>query len=268
MKSDISFLPLARPRGTKGSEMLRKIAFLAYFMLFSIAPSLAIETIVLSTEQWEPYIAEQLPNNGFLGEIVRESFKRSGYDVKYRFLPWARVVAVSDNGEVDGYLPAYYSKERELASIFSEPFAAGFNVFFKMRSLDVSYVKLEELNRYRIGVVRGYVNDEKFDAADYLRKDFSTDNLTNIRKLLSGRVDLFVADKYVVLYLLKNNFPGLDNTIDFIEKPLSRNNLFVCISRKTTNGALKVKAFNDGLKQIKADGTYQKIMEKHGYGKM
>ncbi|MEI7611367.1 MAG: transporter substrate-binding domain-containing protein [Betaproteobacteria bacterium] len=248
--------------------MLRRIVLLAYFTLFSIAHSSAIDTIVLSTEQWEPYIAEHLPDNGFLGEIVRESFKRSGYAVKYRFFPWARVVAMSNSGEVDGYLPAYYSQERELASFFSEPFSAGFNVFFKMRALDVSYIKLEDLKPYRIGVVRGYVNEEKFDQADFLQKDYSTDNLTNVKKLSSGRIDLFVADKYVGLYLLKNNFPDLVNAIDFIENPLSRNNLYVCISRKTANAALKVKAFNNGLKLIKADGTYQRILNKHGLGRM
>lgn len=248
--------------------MLRKIVCLAYFTLFSIAPSFAIETIILSTEQWEPYISEHLPDNGFLGEIVRESFKRSGYAVKYRFYPWARVVAMSNSGEVDGYLPAYYAKERELASFFSEPFSAGLNVLFKMRTLDVSSIKLEDLKPYRIGVVRGYVNEEKFDLADFLQKDYSTDNLTNAKKLVTGRIDLFVADKYVGLYLLKNNFPDLINTIDFVESPLSRNNFYVCISRKTALGAQKVKAFNDGLKQIKADGTYQRILNKHDLGKM
>lgn len=248
--------------------MLKKIVTTAIMAaVCSVNLLSAAETVVLTSTEWEPYVGEKLAGNGFVGEIVKESFKRSGYDVKFQFYPWARTVQMSDNGDADGYFPEYYAKERESAAIFSEPFGTSPVGFFKKKGAKISYQKLEDLKSYKIGVVRDYQNEEKFDAAAYLKKEEATDDATNIRKLFADRIDLFVADKFVGLHVVKTAAPGKQGELEFVDPPLIEQKLFVCISKKAKNGTAKLKAFNEGLAKIKADGTYEKILTKYGFGK-
>lgn len=247
--------------------MLKKMIMIIALSTLCLANSLAAgETVVLTTLDWEPYIGEKLPNQGFVAEIVKEAFKRSGYEVKFQFYPWARSVKMSDDGVVDGYFPEYYAKEREEFASFSEPFDGGPVGFFKKKTDKISYSKLEDLKAYKIGVVRGYVNEEKFDAAKFLKKEEATDDLTNIKKLLAGRIDMFVCDKFVGLSIANSQMPDKVKELEFIDPPLITQNLYVCISKKAKNNTAKIKAFNDGLVKMKKDGAYKKILAKYGFG--
>src|SRR3546814_17680884 len=64
---------------------------------------------------------------------------------------------------------------------------------------------LDDLHALSIAVVRGYTNTREFDArvADRrLTVEPAIDDLTNLRKLASGRVRLAVLDAAVIGYLL------------------------------------------------------------------
>ena len=41
--------------------------------------------IVLATDPWPPFYGPDIKNGGYLTEIVKESFKRVGYDCKVEF---------------------------------------------------------------------------------------------------------------------------------------------------------------------------------------
>ena len=101
------------------------------------------------------------------------------------------------NGEVDGYFPEYYAEDLKEHSLLPDPFEGGPVGFFKRTGSPIIYSTLEELKDCKIGVLRGYVNEENFDAADYLKKEEVKDDLTNIKKLLAERIDLFVGDKFI-----------------------------------------------------------------------
>ncbi len=225
----------------------------------------AQEKVVLATLEWEPYIGKSLPNEGYVAEIVREAFKREGYSIEIQYYPWARTVEMAKKGQVDGYLPEYYAKEVEEYASFSQGFPGGPVVFFKRKADKITYTKYEDLKNYNIGVVREYVNEEKFDAATYLKKDEAVDDATNVNKLLNKRLDLFVADKFVGLHLLKKSFANRAHEVDFIEKPLINHKLYVAFSNKGKNQAKYQAAFNAGLEKITKDGTVAKILKKHGF---
>ncbi|MBF0119931.1 MAG: transporter substrate-binding domain-containing protein [Desulfobacterales bacterium] len=244
-----------------------KIVSLSLIMIFFCNyPVIAQEKIVtLATLDWEPYIGEKLENNGFISEIVHEAFKRKGYKVKNEFLPWARVIKMAEEGKVDGYYPEYFTEELKKNYIVSESYPCGPLGFAKIKDKNISYKNMEDLKPYKIGIVRGYVNTAEFDAATYLKKDEAVDDITNIKKLLAGRIDLIVIDKYVLSYQLKKELPDKLNQIEFIEPPLETKELFTCIGKKIQNGEELMKMFNEGLNEIKKDGTLKKIMQKHGF---
>jgi len=68
--------------------MLKKMVTAAFIVAACMANSLlSAETVVLTSTEWEPYVGQKLAGNGSVGVIVKESFKRSGYDVKFHFYP-------------------------------------------------------------------------------------------------------------------------------------------------------------------------------------
>lgn len=73
--------------------------------------------LTLATLDWEPYIGQKLKNQGYVAEIIRESFKRVGYTVEIVFYPWVRAVNMAQNGTVDGCFPEYFSKAVEVCAV-------------------------------------------------------------------------------------------------------------------------------------------------------
>jgi ABC-type amino acid transport substrate-binding protein len=239
--------------------------YLLLILILSAFRLFASNDIVLNTLEWEPYIGSNLPNYGFIGEIVETAFRRKGYNPIIRFYPWARAVELVKAGKADGFFPEYYSKDYEKYIAFSVPLQGGPVVFFKRKEDKITYKKYIDLRKYRIGVVRSYVNEYEFDLADYLQKDISNDDYTNINKLIHKRIDLFVADRYVGEYLIKKNFPEYKDKIDFLEKPLINHKLYVCISLKHKNYKKVISDFNLSLTEMEKDGSLRRIMKKHGY---
>lgn len=227
--------------------------------------SAAAETIRLATLDWEPYIGKSLKNNGYVGEVIREAFQRSGYTVTMDFLPWARVVKMAKEGKYDGYFPEYPADNLNDDFLLSSHFKGGPLVFFKRKGESIPFSSLESLKPYRIGVVRGYINEKNFDAATFLKKDEGTDDLTNFKKLLKKRIDLVVADQFVGSHLIQTHLPDDQGNIDVVDPPLELKDLILCIAKGTPDAQKKMDAFNQGLDAIKSDGTLDRILKSHGF---
>lgn len=246
--------------------MKSKVSILLLSLLLnSLTPTLKAETIVLGSLDWEPYIGQNLKDMGYVAQVVNAALANSGHKLEIKYYPWVRTVRLANAGELNGYFPEYYSKEVELNCIFSEPFPGGPVGLFKRTGSKIKYNKLEDLKPYKIGVVRGYVNEAKFDAATFLNKQQVPDDITNIKKLLRNRIDLFVADKFVAFYLLNKELPYMKGQIEFIEPALENQELYVCFSRKVRNSEKISQDFNAGLKKLKESGRIEEIMARHGF---
>lgn len=223
-------------------------------------------TIRLATLDWPPYVGESLPQQGFTTAIVREAFKRAGYKVTIDFMPWARAIQQASEGNYDAVYPEYYSDDRNKAFMFSEPFASGPLGFYKRKADQISYTKLEDLKPYRIGIVLGYINTPEFDAASYLQKETATSDEQNIRKLLAGRIDLIVIDKYVAQYLIKNSITEAIGKLEFLEPPLLDQQLYVIFPRTAAASEKRLQELNTALKSMRNDGSLDRILEESGLG--
>ncbi len=137
-------------------------------------------------------------------------------------------------------------------------------VFFKRTEDDIKYSKLEDLKPYKIGTGFGYGYPEKFVKADYLTKVEAYKLKTNITRLLHKRIDLIIGSRKAILFYLKQNYPDRINSLEILGNPLETLSLYVLFSKNKPNYKQKIEDFNRGLKMIKEDGTYQKIMKKHG----
>lgn len=223
----------------------------------------ASETVRLATLNWLPYIGQDLEAEGYAADVIRTALERSGYSVTFYYMPWGRAVDMVSKGSYNGLCPAYYTEERAEKFSMSDPFPAGPLLFAKRRDARIDFNSLRDLAPYKIAVVRGYANTKAFDTAEYLQKSFTIDDRTGYRRLLFGRVDLWLADKFVAQYTMSQHLPERADEITFIEKPLAVKKLYVAFSKSKPNYKALTQAFNAGLKSVLNDGTLEKILRRH-----
>jgi len=221
--------------------------------------------IVLAHEtSWAPHYGKSLKQGGYTVEIVKEALKRVGYELETVWLPWKRAQIEAARGDYDGLGASYYNEERGKKFAYSDPIATTEVVFFKRTEDDIKYSKLEDLKPYKIGTGFGYGYPEEFLKADYLKKVEAYELKTNITRLLHKRIDLIIGSRKVILFYLKQEYPDRINSLKILGNPLETLSLYVPFSKMKPDYKQKVEDFNRGLEMIKEDGTYQKIMEKHG----
>ena len=214
---------------------------------------------------WEPHFGEKLENGGYFTEIVTESFKRGGYSAEAKFLPWKRALETSKNGKYEVLFGAYYSEERTKHFKYSDMIADETLCFFSKKGRGIKYKSLKDLAPYKIGFLRGSTYGKDFDEADYLKKDPVTNNELNVKKLMKGRIDLVLSSKVSFLSLINTDFPKFKGQVEIADPPLQVSNMYIAVSKKVPGYEKMIEDFNKGLKLLKEDGSFDKIMKKHGF---
>jgi ABC-type amino acid transport substrate-binding protein len=245
----------------------RLVTAVLLLVLLSLAPpGRGEDRVSLATLNWAPYVGKDLPHLGFTSEIVRRAFERAGYSVEISFMPWARVLRRVARGASDAMYPAYRSPERARTFALSDPFAWSYLVFYKRVEAEIGYTRLRDLQGHRIGVVRGYVNSPAFDRADYLLKEPTDSDESNLRKLLRGRIDLAVIDLHTARYLLQNRLSRGVGRLEPLEPPLQVKPLYLGVSREVPGYRAVVADFNRSIAGMSAEGVLEEIRSRHGVG--
>jgi|GEM_PF-677082 len=216
-------------------------------------------SLVIATLEWPPYIGTDLPDNGYVAKVIREALAASGLTIRFDFMPWARAVTLLRSGEIMVAAPVYRNAARDKDCVFSAPFPGGPLVLLAMPGRGRRWKDLRELAGLRIGVTRGYGHTDAFDAADFLTKEQANDDVSNLRKLLAGRIDAFAADRYMVGHLLRST-PGLAPLpLAEFAPPLGEPTLHLCFSRwHQGNGQLR-QTFDAGLEKLRNSGRLDEL---------
>jgi polar amino acid transport system substrate-binding protein len=241
----------------------RTFIFVVAAMLLFIQSGKAERIISLAVSEWPPYVSNDLKNYGLTSEIVAEAFSRVGHTVKMSFMPWKRALHKVAEGVYDATYPAYYSEERAQLYAMSKPFFAAPMGFYKRKDSPIAFQTLQDLQAYTIGIVRAYVNTSEFDAAAYLKKDIADDDEQNLKKLLKGRVDLIIIDKFTAQHILNTHMPEGKALLEFLEPPLDMKSFHLLVSRNIKDSEQTLHDFHRGLQEMVADGTISRILKKH-----
>ena len=225
----------------------------------SYAREISVETL-----DWPPQVGPNIPEQGLNTALVRAAFEAVGHSIKVTFVPWSRALKNVLEGRADVVISAYYTKQRDNDYYMSDVINYVDVGLIARPGLDlVSYKSLKELRPYSIGVVRGYANAEEFDAADYLDKHQVSTPTLNIRKLYRGRIDL-AAMSFDRFRFEAEKEGFCTGRVTFVDPPLHREGLYVMASRAVPYGKQIAEDFNRGLKIIRANGTFDKIVNRLG----
>ncbi len=248
---------------------MKKILMIFFTLILSFQIVFSEDKIVYFTSlEWAPYTGEKLSSQGMSTLILQKAFEAEGYKIAVNFYPWERAVDTAKNKDkFMGYFPEYYSKDIEGEFYFSDPIGEGPLGFVERKDNSIKWNKLDELKKYKIGTVRGYVNTEEFDkmaANKEMITEEVTNDLLNIRKVAGKRMPLAVIDKNVLEYYLNFDvtLTNIKNEVQFNPTILENKKIYVCF-KKSEEGKKYMEILNRGLKKIdikKIEEEYKQIV--------
>jgi polar amino acid transport system substrate-binding protein len=232
----------------------------------------AEKIITVSTLEYHPWTGKDLKNNGFVNHVITEAFKRKGYTVRYKYLPWKRAVLETKNGKYAALSYVYFSKDRENEFYLSDPISVEKIVIFHLKSNQIKDWKtLEDLNDYKFGATRGYTYTKKFwelTKTGELMVDVTDSDIQNFKKLLAGRIDIFPSGLVNGNSILLKEFAASKiHLISYHPKPLSQTTGHLAFARSTKNSENLLRVFNQGLTELKQAGLYKKYKDELLAGK-
>ena len=243
------------------------------FLILAGNPVHAGGVVRLAAIEREPYSGHSLPDQGYVPELVRAAFARSGYRVDIAFYPPSRARSLAESGEVDGWMPVYADPALGDNFILSAPFPGDHLGLLKRRESIIRLGKdaarhpvaaLEALSRYRFGATRGTLPAPAAEATGRLRRELVSQDLQNLDKLAYGRIDVAIIDKYVAADLMALHRPHFIGKLEFLTPALFSSPFHLAFPLAQARHIELRQAFNNGLKALEKDGSLLRILSRHG----
>jgi len=228
-------------------------------------------TLKMAGHVWEPYISNHLPANGLAVNLVTAVFARAGYQVDMQFMPWQRVAEGLSNGDVDLSVASWYSPTRAQEALFTAPYLTNELVIVKRKLDPLNFANNQQFKdyvskkSYRLGVFKEFGYGEKFDEiAPLVSLSYYKYCKSMLRDVATKSTDIALIDRWTA----KNSLINSQNIADHLEvipTPLISRGLHTTISLKRKDRDIIASAFNQALKEMKDDGSYDKILAHHNY---
>ncbi len=179
-------------------------------------------------------------------------------------MPWARAEYMVKKGEIDILPDTWYTTSHGSYLAFSNAYASNKIKFIKKSGDPFEYEDMASLTGKNVGVINGFGYGDEFMNAKTFRRDGVNNFVSNIEKLIRGRIDLTLEDEIVAKHILSKKVPELLKQIEFTKSSLSRKGLYVACGLANPRHDDIIKSFNKGLETIKTDGTLKRIFDRYG----
>ncbi|WP_375749217.1 substrate-binding periplasmic protein [Vibrio sp. HN007] len=226
------------------------------------------ETIRLTNGEWPPFLSENLAHHGYASHLVSEAFATVGVEVEYGFFPWKRSFqyakdGISSSGEIwHGSVVWMYNEERAKVFTYSDVLMTDHQVLFYLHSNPVEWNVVDDLNGKTIGgtLHTYYPLLEYADKKGIIRLERARDYQTLFTRLLAGRIDAVPHNYSVGLYFINNHLSEEQRErVTYSPTEMHKNPYYLILSNNIPENQKYKKLFNQGLKNIKANGTYRKL---------
>ena len=225
-------------------------------------PAASVGKVVIATDAAFPpmeFVDENKNIVGFDIDMMNAIAKKMGFEVEYKNTAWDGIFAGLESGDYDAILSAVtINDDRKATYDFSDPYVnAGQAVVVRADETEISSdadlpgkvvgAQIGTTGAIAVGEIEGATLKE-YDTIDLAFLD-----------LLNGNVQAVVVDTPVAAdyALASDQFKG---KLKIVGEPFTEEYYGVVV-RKGEMGDF-LAAFNEGLKAIKADGTYDKIYSK------
>lgn len=193
-------------------------------------------------------------------ELIKAIAENQGFEIQFRPMDFIGIIPALEEGELDLAIAGMsITEERQKVLDFSDPyFDAGLALVTTKDNTEIA--ALDDLDGKVIAVKSGTTgskfvgeNQEKYG----YRIAYFDDSPSMFLDVASGYSEAFVEDYPVIAYAITSR--NLD--LKVIEERLTGEQYGIAVL-KGEHGEL-LQQINDGLQQLKDDGTYKEIVEKY-----
>jgi len=224
---------------------------------------------------WEPYAPFTFADangeaTGADIDMIEAIAEQIGCTIVPVELPWARILREVEQGTLDLSTSTSRTPEREQWALFSQPYRET-EIAIYVRRGETPRFALQELadipeQQLRLGVIVDYyygeaVAEAAADPEFAAWVDGAPDYQTNIRKLLSGRIDGFLVEDVAVVEAELARM-GMSGRAERYPLRIPGQELHFMFSRQTIEPDL-VAQVDDVVAQMRADGRLAAITAKY-----
>jgi len=240
--------------------MCRKLCFLFIICnVFLSIPATAQELTII-TEEYPPVsFLEEGIITGSSVEVVREILRRLNLPDNIIIRPWVRGYNLLKTTPNVVLFSTTRTKERESLFHWVGPLCTAWNGFYIKKGSAIRINSLEDAKR--VGSIATYKEDfreQMLKAWGFMNLDSSKSATSNLKKLMSGRVDLWISDSLGMPSIAER--AGVDPTDLELVFTVNEVNDFIAISKQTSKEI--VKMWQTTLQAMKDDGTFYLISKK------
>lgn len=244
--------------------MHRIIRFLFICQWLLIGTLAHAEQLNVATSEWVPYVGMQLPHQGLAIDLVNTALIRAGYQPVITIDVWSRTLQGTDVGVYDLIAAAWYSDERAKKFDFSKPYLYNDIKLLKRADSNFQFNSVEDLKGKVFGVVNNYAYGDEFNQLRGIIRLPTKYVSENVIAVLNGAVDLTLDDERVLKYVIANDISKENRSkLVILPKPLSRNGLYIAVSKQNPKHREIVQAFDKAMEAMRKDGSYDRILKAH-----
>lgn len=203
---------------------------------------------------------------GFFTDLIIEAFRRQHRTVEIRLMPWLRAIEETKNGHVDGMYIIYKTADREPYFDYpTEPLTLLHEMAFVHNGpRTITRFDPDQASGRRVAIVSHSHHGKRLDDALHserfpMQEIDGYENLVNM--LAAGRIDVAIAVRDPMQEIIDKL--GLQGKITRLHPDLDRVPSYLTFTRVRDMTAAR-HAFEDGIRSMKADGTYDAIARKYG----
>ncbi|MEB2823471.1 basic amino acid ABC transporter substrate-binding protein [Campylobacter upsaliensis] len=190
-------------------------------------------------------------------DLVNEIAKREGIELTWVEMSFDGLIPALKTGKIDMIASAMSATEDRRKSVdFSDVYYTTKNLYIKKKDNEALNSK-EDLEGKIIGVQLGTLQEPAAKAIKDTKVQSNESLSVVIMELKEGKIDAVVADKDVSTGYLKENA----DLIGFFKEEDGSEGFSFAFDKDKQKEA--IEKFNKGLKDLKADGTYDQILTKY-----
>jgi polar amino acid transport system substrate-binding protein len=240
--------------------MKRNTRFLFWICLFFFMANSAGADLTILTEDLPPYnYTENGKLTGAATQVVQEIMRRLGIDDSIAVVPWARGYQQLSNAPNVVLFTTALTPERERRFHWVGPLFGSRMVFFARQSDPRRIDSLEAAKRVAaVATYREDMGEQLLKSLGFANLDSSSSPHSNIRKLVSGRVDLWYFHNIGAPRITRE--AGIDPNL--IKAVFTHQQVFTYIAISKQTSPTIVQQWQATLDEMKADGTFWWLTRK------
>ena len=227
-------------------------------------PVVNAEVITIAAEDdWIPYARND--GTGLANDIIKSAFESVGITVEYKVFPYSRVLYYLKEGEyAAGFNVPLDEKSRKNFILGKQPLFEADSAYYYNTDSPLKALTRDELEHgERIGVVRGYgYGDHYLNLVEkgLINEEEANSETCNLKKLAAGRIDATILyEKTAGILISRMHLDKRIKTAFNNEKTP----IYLAFSKNHPAGKYYCDKFDEGMRKIKANGVYEKIMESY-----